>query len=169
MVYIWSWNHGGNEHVLYALHLSLKIGVWPSIQQNSCILETEFNLTTVKCGMYSMHCGKMFGINILQRHINAVHLKLKSHTCDQCKKAFSSKSNLKQHINGVHLKLKPWICDQCGNPFCSKQQLKRHTDAVHLRLKPWWCDQCGKAFSCRLLLENHVETIHLKLKPWKSS
>ncbi len=36
----------------------------------------------------------------------AYHSELKSFKCDQCKKAFSVKEDLKRHTNGDHLNLR---------------------------------------------------------------
>ena len=49
-----------------------------------------------------LHCGKhLAGRCELQRHINSVHLRLRS-VCELCKKSFSCPTALRRHIRTIH-------------------------------------------------------------------
>lgn len=66
---------------------------------------------------------------------------------DFCHKIYKTKFNLRRHINSSHLKIKSYICDDCKKKFVSKQNLKEHI-LIHLGEKPFPCDEpgCGKKF-----------------------
>ena len=117
-------------------------------------------------------CGASFALKRhLQRHINAVHLKLKPYVCDQCKKSFSRKDDLNMHIKSVHLKIRPHKCQDCSRNFLKKMTLASHVERVHLKpnpLKRFICNKCETAFHTKRNLKNHMDKIHLKTKSIKN-
>ena len=54
---------------------------------------------------------------ILWKHVNEVHEKLKLHKCDLCQKHFSGKGKRDAHIETVHQKLRLHPCDICKKNF----------------------------------------------------
>ena len=98
----------------------------------------------------------------LKRHIEVVHLKIKSHKCEHCGKGFSQKCMLEDHVNAVHLKKREHQCQDCGNSFARLSQLNRHVSAVHLLEKEHECPECDKSFARRDRLKSHVMAVHVK-------
>ncbi|KAF7332272.1 C2h2 conidiation transcription factor [Mycena kentingensis (nom. inval.)] len=73
-------------------------------------------------------CKQSFGRDAdLQRHINAVHLRIKDHICDVCGKAFSQPSGLKIHMN-AHTGETPFVCgiNGCDRVFGDPSSRSRH-------------------------------------------
>ncbi|XP_056444421.1 uncharacterized protein LOC130381025 [Gadus chalcogrammus] len=88
----------------------------------------------------------------------------KPYKCDQCKKRFSRKGNLKIHLR-THSGEKPYKCDQCMMRFSEKGTLNKHMRS-HSGEKPYKCDQCTKCFSEKGSLKIHMRT-HSGEKPYK--
>uniref|UniRef100_A0A8C5G097 C2H2-type domain-containing protein n=1 Tax=Gouania willdenowi TaxID=441366 RepID=A0A8C5G097_GOUWI len=80
------------------------------------------------------------------------------HTCDQCGKDFTRKSNLIVH-QIIHSGEKTFICDECGKAFACKNDLKRH-QLVHSGKKPhlYHCDHCGKIYKHKQTLTEHLRS-----------
>jgi uncharacterized Zn-finger protein len=94
----------------------------------------------------------------LDRHVAAVHLKIRPYTCDVCGKGFGRADNLRSHVKSVHCKSKPFKCATCGKAFCAKRPLAVHQATVHERLKPLACHVCQKRFGHRSNLNSHLQT-----------
>ncbi len=100
----------------------------------------------------------------LQRHIKAVHLKIKDHHCGDCEWSFSSNAELQQHIKAVHDKIKDHHCDDCDASFSTNSQLQTHIKAVHDKIKDNHCTDCKASFSTNGKLQVHIKAVHLKIK-----
>jgi len=74
-----------------------------------------------------IHCGKLFGIALMNRHIQSQHTMNdeKRFKCDVCGKGFPVKDKLKDHKN-IHTGEKPYKCKFCSACFAS-----RGTHATH--------------------------------------
>uniref|UniRef100_A0ABD2XCP6 C2H2-type domain-containing protein n=1 Tax=Trichogramma kaykai TaxID=54128 RepID=A0ABD2XCP6_9HYME len=96
--------------------------------------------------------------NLEPHIIDTVHNGASSHTCDICRKNFTTKGNLKIHIDAVHKDIKH-TCDMCGKKFTSKSYLNTHIDYVHKDVKHV-CDICGKTFSRKNYLQLHINAMH---------
>ena len=86
-----------------------------------------FNTTKFdhKCLVY----GKIFyNQNILEKHINKIHVGLKQYKCKYCGKSFSCAHSLKKHINRIHMIHKDFKCESCGNAFNDFSSLNIHID-----------------------------------------
>ena len=64
--------------------------------------------------------------------------------CNDCGASFIYKSELQRHINAIHLKLKPYECGLCEMSFARKGDLNVHVKVIHQQIRPFECDQCKK-------------------------
>jgi hypothetical protein len=55
----------------------------------------------------------------------------KEFKCDHCDKAFGQKRNLGDHINRIHKKIKSYSCEWCSYTSCTKRELKGHSIRNH--------------------------------------
>ena len=135
--------------------------------KNVKVLSKRKCTKAIKCN----DCGALFrGKSLLQRHIIAVHLKLKPYKCDQCRKSFAQKGCLKTHIIGVHQENETLKCKHCNIKFSTKYVLASHVKKVHLKLKPpkkVVCNECDAHFEHKQHLEYHMNQVHLNIKPYE--
>ncbi|XP_014362572.2 zinc finger protein 2 homolog [Papilio machaon] len=109
---------------------------------------------TYSCTM----CPKRFlKAQTLKAHVKSDHWVLRSHSCGNCKKIFSSEHDLKLHLQ-IHAKSDAWTCAECNKQFNCKKQLKRHIER-HMEVKRHACAACGKMFSEQYSLRRH-ERVH---------
>jgi len=75
-------------------------------------------------------CGKELSCKVtLQRHMRIHDANgRKSHTCEECGKAYNDKRNLSDHIDIVHRHLMKFSC-----PICGRQFGRRATFQVHMK------------------------------------
>ena len=107
-------------------------------------------------------CGK----NV--KHLVA-HRKLhegKIYKCDECDKAFNSKTLLRFHKNS-HLAVPPYKCGFCSWRYADQNQIKFHMIRRHLGPegfvevdvngleKNFICDQCGRGYTTAFALKEH--------------
>ena len=62
-----------------------------------------------------------------------VEKKLK---CEQCPYATSVRGSLQRHMKAVHEKVRPYKCDKCSHAASTKQNLHNHVNGVHEKTKP---------------------------------
>lgn len=82
------------------------------------------------------------------------------HSCPQCDRAFTERSNLTKHLTAVHLRLRPHVCGTCNAAFAARCNLFKHRTAVHDRARPHTCTTCGAAFAERNKRDKHAATVH---------
>ncbi len=112
-------------------------------------------------------CGKPFSTTQhLNKHINAVHRKLKPFSCASCNRPFAHKETLWRHVRAVHRKMKPFVCSykSCEKSFALKGQLIVHINAKHHKIKLYSCTLCDKSFAEKAKLRKHTDAVHHKLK-----
>ncbi|KAM4030260.1 uncharacterized protein ACNLHF_018031 [Anomaloglossus baeobatrachus] len=85
------------------------------------------------------------------------------YSCSDCKKCFSSGTNLVKH-RMICRGRKPHVCSDCGKCFASASYLVIH-ERIHTGEKPFSCSHCGKSFSRKPDLIRH-ERIHTGEKPF---
>ena len=66
----------------------------------------------------------------LNKHVRAVHDKVKAFSCQLCAYKSSSSSCLKNHVNTAHLK-QVFACDKCDFQTHSVYAIKRHQKLKH--------------------------------------
>ena len=106
------------------------------------------------------HCKKKFlGQNVMNKHVQSVHLEKKTN-CPDCKRDFSI-NYLRTHIKEFHgcgAVKKP--CSQCGKKF-GISNLVRHIRQVHNN-ESITCPDCGKAIAYSNL-KKHMKAVHNQL------
>ncbi len=85
--------------------------------------------------------------------------KKKRHTCDQCKKSFTTQSNMKAHQRRAH-KGRRYSCTEpgCKKQFTQLAHLERHIKNIHWGIKHT-CDKCNKSFTTEDYLKNHQKNV----------
>ena len=68
---------------------------------------------------------------IEDQNVDSSNLK-KAHVCSLCGADYEKKLDLQKHINAVHLKLKPFKCDVCGFEFGWRTDMARHKGGLIL-------------------------------------
>ncbi|KAJ8903499.1 hypothetical protein NDN08_004605 [Rhodosorus marinus] len=107
------------------------------------------------------HCGRVFSRKYeMQRHVSAVHERVKNFGCDRCGKFFALKQNLISHIEEVHEGKKDAVCIECDVLFSTRYKLRRHIRSVHLKERSHQCDECGKTYFQRTDLRRHIDSKH---------
>ena len=108
-------------------------------------------------------CGAVFGHkSSFQIHIHGVHLNIKPHKCNLCKKSFAIQDSLKTHKKLVHQKSKQTFKEpvetddqNCDFSFSRKDKLKNHINVIHPNLKTYKCPKCSEAFHFDFELKIH--------------
>ena len=98
-------------------------------------------------------CGKRFHFRQRKDMCEARHSRLKC-TYDGCSMTASTLQVMDKHISAVHKKLKPHICDQCGKAFNQRDQMKTHS-RVHTGETPFGCEKCHKKFKFHATRNSH--------------
>ena len=99
------------------------------------------------------HCSKRFHFRQRKDMCEARHSRLKC-TYDGCSMTASTLQVMDKHISAVHKKLKPHICDQCGKAFNQRDQMKTHS-RVHTGETPFGCEKCHKKFKFHATRNSH--------------
>lgn len=109
---------------------------------------------------------KTFHRNALDRHIQAVHEKVKLYECDRCDYKTGHGSALKRHIGKLHEKSSQLIfaCEVCDYQTVHKSALKRHVANRHQQASQvrHQCSVCEYSTTYEFALERHISTVHLK-------
>jgi len=109
---------------------------------------------------------KTFHRHALDRHIQAVHDKVKLYQCQRCDYKTGHASALKRHQSKVHDKSMQMIyaCEACDYHTIHKSALKRHIANRHQKASQvlHQCSVCEYSTTYEFALERHISTVHLK-------
>ncbi|KAK9872931.1 hypothetical protein WA026_020282 [Henosepilachna vigintioctopunctata] len=75
-------------------------------------------------------------------------------TCEVCQKKFNHPSSLGYHRSAEHNNGRRFVCNKCDKTFKHPQLLHRH-QLVHSEERPFKCDMCNAAFKTRTNLRSH--------------
>jgi KRAB domain-containing zinc finger protein len=100
----------------------------------------------------------------LERHIKAVHDKIKDHHCSECEMSFSQPEKLERHIKSVHDKIKDHHCPNCEYSCSNNGDLQQHIKRIHLKIKDHHCPDCEASFSANGDLQQHIKQVHTKIR-----
>lgn len=85
-----------------------------------------------------------------------------------CEKAYSAQVNLKRHVDCIHLQLRSFVCYFCSRQLSSQQNFREHL-YIHTGEKPFQCRECGGAFRQGSQFSQHKKTHRrpkAALRPW---
>ena len=109
---------------------------------------------------------KTFRKHALERHVQAVHDKVKFYQCSRCEYRTGHSSALKRHESKVHEKnlQVAYICDICEYQTVHKSALKRHVANRHEKDTQIThaCSICDYKTTYEFALQRHYTTVHLK-------
>ena len=121
-----------------------------------------------KCDICETEFTGKFHVKHLKRHMKNVHVKvmqrkvkIKTHQCNSCEKAFGRPEHLRRHIQCVHEGQKNYKCDFCEKAFARPDRLKRHIAVKHEGFnEDARCKLCGKSYSEKSTLKRHILAVH---------
>ena len=121
-------------------------------------------------------CELSFVPSSLQKHIEAIHLKIKKYKCEICEKSFTQSQTLKNHIKSKHPSqfskiykedITYFECDHCSSFFLQKSVLNIHIETVHKNARNYHCKYCSKTFTQLGSINQHLKVVHKKQKLFK--
>lgn len=98
-------------------------------------------------------CKKKFArVELLQKHLAAVHSEVKQYLCPKCGKRFGVKHYMIEHK--ARCGMQPYQCEVCHQSFSSRSSMHNHRAVTH-EGKYHRCILCGKCFTWRTTLVRH--------------
>ena len=110
---------------------TVKCSICEKMLKNAKVLKAH-NATVHDEKVPCVHCGKLYGVKQMWRHIQAQHTSNqdKKYKCEVCGKGFVGKEMLKDHKH-IHTGEKPYLCQFCSACFASKGTHAMH-ERIHL-------------------------------------
>jgi KRAB domain-containing zinc finger protein len=101
-----------------------------------------------------------WGKSHLDRHIRAIHDRIKDFQCPFCEVSCSQKGNLRLHIDQVHKNIRKYTCNQCDYKSNFKNDVAKHKKSVHEKTKDISCPSCNFTTTLKSYLNIHMKTLH---------
>ena len=96
----------------------------------------------------------------LEKHVTAIHGKVKDYFCTICEIKFHIEIDLDTHLKAVHTNVSVFACDHCEKSFGTDVALKRHVYAAHNNNNDYSCALCESIFNTEIDLSRHFKTVH---------
>jgi len=93
-------------------------------------------------------------------HETPSNASLSDTQCNLCHKKFSQKCTRDRHIRAVHWKVKPFVCKFCGMKTAYINDLIKHAANKHLDRSRYECAVCGFKEWNASVLKNHIKAQH---------
>ncbi len=110
-------------------------------------------------------CIQCFSTKMLNTHMQ--HHKDKKEECEQCRKKYLLKAELKEHVKVMHEKAFKCEKQGCGKTYSHEQDLRRHQKEAHEKKVIYICKvqlqngkTCGKRMTGKQSYKNHHRTFH---------
>jgi hypothetical protein len=90
--------------------------------------------------------------------------------CENCPKAYLSKTQLTEHIHKVHHSKKPvkkkqeYLCEFYDKKFKEIMSLKEHVLSDHEKITPFQFEHCLRSFGLKSKLNTHIGLVHQRIK-----
>ena len=135
--------------------------------QDVSIVTPDINIKPGRVHLCCKSCDyKTFHKHALERHVQAVHDKIKFYQCSRCEYRTGHSSALKRHESKVHEKNSQiaYVCDICDYQTVHKSALKRHVANRHEKETQIThaCSICDYKTTYEFALQRHYTTVHLK-------
>ncbi|XP_055298480.1 zinc finger protein 62-like isoform X2 [Sitodiplosis mosellana] len=105
-------------------------------------------------------CKKIFSSRDSLRYHNYRTHKAKKYKCELCEIWFHSESEVERHTDAIHLKIRKFKCEQCEMTFKYKNNLTAHRRS-HTSEKSYACKNCAEIFNKEMELRKHMLVKHL--------
>jgi len=118
-------------------------------------------------------CGRRLdSVAALRKHVERVHMNLKSIPCELCSATFSAKYGLAAHMEKEHGAEKQKVCcPLCGSEYRNDQNLQTHIASkhpvegaqylpAHKRNQRHECRECNEVFPIKVQLKQHIQQAH---------
>ncbi|KAF5364290.1 hypothetical protein D9756_000636 [Leucocoprinus leucothites] len=84
-----------------------------------------------RCTFDHQRCKYIGKKQLVQRHIEGVHLKIRQYKCPYCESAFHQETCAITHVSSIHLKVFPFQCKFCDKCFNDVARRHRHYQEAH--------------------------------------
>uniref|UniRef100_A0A182P534 C2H2-type domain-containing protein n=1 Tax=Anopheles epiroticus TaxID=199890 RepID=A0A182P534_9DIPT len=107
-------------------------------------------------------CGIMVG-HVRRHYMN--HSEEPLYACPHCPVKMKQKANIAQHIQQVHLKQPTKTCEVCGKGFVHHKTYRYHMLSHEGEGKTFECQDCLKTFTNAIYLRDHINRLHNVARP----
>jgi uncharacterized C2H2 Zn-finger protein len=85
-------------------------------------------------------------------------ITVKSFSCRDCKRRFTSRDEVRAHAEGCDKKSgeRQFVCEHCSASFRKSSNLAKHIALVEKKLRPFTCSICASAFGQKSNLTSHI-------------
>ncbi|CAO1409266.1 unnamed protein product [Diamesa hyperborea] len=122
---------------------------------SACAYEQHLSTHYLDFAFICSYCGKGYHlISRLNNHIKHMH-QTKYLTCDLCGGKNKSKPALQKHMHAVHLKIRNYKCKDCSRDYTNSAVLEMHRVKMHGAKPRYQCKKCNVGFTNRHEIVSH--------------